>query len=167
MTYLDIALLIPLVWGGVKGFKKGFIIEIATLIAFVGGIYIGIKFTDAGALYLRNEFAWDLPYLTIIVFTIIFIGVILGVHFIAKLLEKGIKLIALGMVNRIAGALFACFKYIIILSVLIYLIEMINPLVQVISKEQQAKSVLYDPLKKVSKGIFPLMEYIKEETHTN
>jgi len=38
MNYFDIMIAIPLIWGIYKGFKKGFIIEIASFIALGLGI---------------------------------------------------------------------------------------------------------------------------------
>ena len=45
MNYLDIIIAIPLVWGIVIGFKKGFVIEIASLIAILAGVYGSIHFS--------------------------------------------------------------------------------------------------------------------------
>ena len=46
MNYLDIIIIIPLIWGAYKGFRKGFIIEIASLIALILGIWGGINFSS-------------------------------------------------------------------------------------------------------------------------
>jgi len=56
MNYFDIIIIAPLLWGAYKGFKKGFIIEIASLIALFFGIYGGIKFSSISANYLGNLF---------------------------------------------------------------------------------------------------------------
>ena len=45
MNYIDIILAIPLVWAVYRGFTKGFIIEIASLIAMVLGVYGAIHFS--------------------------------------------------------------------------------------------------------------------------
>ena len=56
MNYLDIVLALFLVYGAYNGFKKGLIIEIATLIALCLGIYGSILFSDQTAVYLQQEF---------------------------------------------------------------------------------------------------------------
>ena len=45
MNFIDIILIIPIIWFIYKGFKKGFIIEIASLIALFLGIYVAIHFS--------------------------------------------------------------------------------------------------------------------------
>jgi len=46
MNYLDIILVLPLIIGAWRGFKKGFIIELFTLLALLVGLYAGIHFSD-------------------------------------------------------------------------------------------------------------------------
>ena len=52
VNYLDIIFIVPLIWAGFRGFKKGLIIEVSTLIAFGLGIWGGIHFL----ILLRNYF---------------------------------------------------------------------------------------------------------------
>jgi membrane protein required for colicin V production len=48
MKLLDILILIPLLWGAVNGYKKGLIIEIIGIGAFVAAIILGFKFLGLG-----------------------------------------------------------------------------------------------------------------------
>ena len=52
INLLDIILLIPLLWFGYNGYKKGLIIEIASLAAFILGLYFAFYFSDFTAEYL-------------------------------------------------------------------------------------------------------------------
>lgn len=47
MTILDGFLLLPLAYGAWRGFKKGLIIEVFTLLAIFVGIYLAVRFSDA------------------------------------------------------------------------------------------------------------------------
>ena len=52
MVFVDILIIIPLIYAAWKGFKHGIIIEVFTLLALFVGIYAGIHFFDfAGDLY--------------------------------------------------------------------------------------------------------------------
>ncbi len=42
MNWLDIGIAVPLVWGAYVGFKKGLVIELASLAALILGIYAAI-----------------------------------------------------------------------------------------------------------------------------
>ena len=45
-----------------------------------------------------------------------FLLVVVTVHLLAKLLEKMLDLVALGLVNKLAGALFGLLKFALVLS---------------------------------------------------
>ena len=76
MNYIDILLLIPIIYAAWKGFKHGLIIEIFTLLALFVGIYVGIHFSDFTAKYLRESLGFESKYLPIIAFTLTFLGVL-------------------------------------------------------------------------------------------
>lgn len=44
MNFLDLIIILPLIYAAYKGFKHGFIIELFTLLAIIVGIYVGIHF---------------------------------------------------------------------------------------------------------------------------
>ena len=67
------------------------------------GIYAGIHFSDFMATILRENVGIESEYLPAIAFTITFLLVGAMVYFAGKLVEKGLKIVALGMVNKIAG----------------------------------------------------------------
>src|SRR5438105_4595016 len=111
MNYIDIILVIPLLWGLYKGFTKGLIIELASIIALGLAIWGGIKFSDLLTEYIHEHFSWNIKYLPVISFSIIFLGILIGVYAIAKLIEKLAKAVALGFVNKLAGGIFGMLKF--------------------------------------------------------
>ena len=54
MNYLDIIFAIVLFLFGFKGFRKGLIIEVVTLLAFGVGIYGAMHFSDFTASHLQE-----------------------------------------------------------------------------------------------------------------
>ena len=46
MSKIDIILIIPLLWGAFMGFRKGLVLELASLVGLILGIYGAIKFCD-------------------------------------------------------------------------------------------------------------------------
>ena len=53
MNYLDIIIVVPLLYGLIKGFSNGLIKEVTTLTALLVGVYVAIKFS----LYLEPKVA--------------------------------------------------------------------------------------------------------------
>lgn len=164
MNYLDIIIIIPLIWGAYKGFRKGFIIEIASLIALILGIWGGINFSTYSAEFLSKSFHISTEIMPLLSFVITFIAIVILVFFIAKILERIVKMVALGIVNRIAGMLFGMMKFGIIISVILNLINTIDAEVSFIENEMKTKSLLFKPLSDLSSALFPKLNDLKEKT---
>jgi membrane protein required for colicin V production len=161
MNIFDIAIAIPLVWGLYKGFSKGFIQALATLVALVLGVIGAIKFSDVTSTFLADNLTIDPTYLPLISFAITFIGIIIGVHFLARLLDKMLKAVALGLVNKIAGAVFGVAKYAFIVSVILIALNYINAQTNFIPQQKISSSLLYNPVSKFAPTVIP---YINLDT---
>lgn len=161
MSYFDLIVAVPLLWAGFQGFKKGLIIELASLIALLFGIYGAIGFSDFTGQYLVKFFSVEQKYLSLIAFVITFLAIVVAVYALAKILERVVKLAALGIVNRIAGLVFSVSKVLLILSFIIYL----SDYVFLREKKKQTPpwlkdSLLYQPLQKAAGTIFPGIIYL-------
>jgi len=155
MNYFDIIFIIPLIWGAYKGYSKGFIIEIASLIALGLGVWGGVKFSSISADYLSQLFDISSKLMPLISFAVTFIAIVIAVFTIAKLLQKIVKMVALGFINRLAGLIFGCLKFALILSVVINLVGVINEQIPFIDDEIQNSSLLYNPISKVAQILIP------------
>ncbi len=163
MSYIDIVLCIPVVWGLYKGFTKGFVVQVASLVALGLGIYGAITFSGATAEYIKTNFEINYNYVSIIAFAITFLIIVVGIHFLGKTIEKVLKLAALGFFNKLLGALFGALKMIIILSALMFLVEMLNNSIQFISSQTKSESLLYEPLSKAIPKSIPQAKILIEE----
>lgn len=152
MNFLDIIIIIPLGIAVFKGFRKGLIIELASLAAMFIGIFAGIYFSDFVAEFLIKNFGFNANYTKAIAFTLIFIAVLIVVRIIAKAIEKMVDMIAMGLFNKILGALFSLIKYAFLLSVLIFLFNKLDYNEKILSRKTKENSILYNPVS----GIAPL-----------
>ncbi len=165
MNYLDIIICIPLAWALFKGFRKGFILEIASLISLILGIYIAFKFSYFAADLLKKYLTIQNEALPLISFIVTFLAVVIGIHFLAKILEKVLKLAALGLVNKLAGALFSFLKVALIISVIIYCSSILGDTFNIIPPEIKEESLVYEPIKKVPPKILPLLKNLEIKEH--
>ncbi|MGB0881486.1 MAG: CvpA family protein [Vicingaceae bacterium] len=163
MNYFDIIIIIPLIWGAYKGFKKGIIIEVASFIALGLGIWGGIKFSSISAKYLSEVFDIAENIMPLISFAVTFILIVIAVFTLAKMLQKIIKMVALGFVNKAAGALFGMLKFGLILSVVINFTNIINKQISFIEPEMKNSSILYEPIGKIAQIIIPGLKEISFE----
>lgn len=155
MNYIDIILIVPLLWGLYKGFTKGLIIEAASIIALGLAVWGGIKFSDFLTVYMQEHFDWKTKYLPVVSFSVLFLGILIGVYAIAKLLEKVVKAVALGFVNKLAGGLFGMLKFGLIMSILIFVLNAIEKSVPFIPAGIKKESLLYEPVGKIAPLVIP------------
>jgi len=163
MKLFDIILLIPLAWFTIKGFRKGLIIELASVVALIGGIYVAYFFSDVTANFLLNTFKLSSKYIQAVSFIITFIIVIVLVFMLAKALEAIVKTVSLGLLNKMAGAVFGFFKISIIIGFFLFQLTYLDYQKKIISEETKQESFLYEPLIKITLTAMPLMKNIKEK----
>jgi membrane protein required for colicin V production len=161
MTYIDILLCIPLVWGLYKGFTKGLIIEAATLVAFSLGVWGGITFSDYIAQKIKDHLDWNSPYLPIISFAVTFLIIIVFVFLVAKMIQKMIEGVALSAVNKIGGAIFGALKFALMMSVVIFMIDAVEESYPMVSFKTKEKSLLYHPVGKIAPALIPALNKSK------
>lgn len=161
MNILDIVFLVPLAWFAYKGFQKGFIIELCSLIALVLGIYFAINFSNYASDLLVNNFDIGEKYLSITAFVITFIAVIAGVFFIGKVLEKFIDVLMLGFINQIVGAAFSILKAAFLISIIIWIINSFDFTNSIIKSEQKDNSFLYEKIEMLAPTIIPKLNVDK------
>ena len=158
MEYIDFILCIPLAWGAFIGFKKGLVLELATFVALALGIYGAIKFSHFTGTFLVEYVDISQEWLGLCSFIITFILIVLGVFFLAKMLNQMLKMIALGLANRLLGMLFGFLKYTMMLSVLLYFYENLNQKFNFSEQKLSESSMLYEPIMLITKPIAPLLE---------
>ena len=165
MNYFDIIIAIPLLWGAYKGFSKGLVSSIASLIALLLGIYGAIQFSDFIAVYVSGTVDVEANYIPLIAFAITFIGIVIGIHFLAKILTKLVDAIALSWLNTLAGTLFGILKMAFILSVFIFIFEKIDTKENILSPELKENSLLYEPVQFIAPAIFPALNEVNLNPH--
>jgi membrane protein required for colicin V production len=158
VNILDIILLIPILFGAYKGFTRGLIIEIASIVGLVAGIYCGIYFSDYAARLIQEYTDLQGTILQFWSFIATFLVVILGVHLLGKTLEKVANLAALKLVNKLMGAGFGMLKMALILSVLIVIVESIDQRISFIPEKPKNNSMLYKPAAEMVSSLIPQLE---------
>lgn len=154
---LDICILVPVLWGMFKGFKRGLIIELCTLMALILGVYGAATFGEMGGDYLRDTFNTDPRVSSVLGFALLFIIIVVLVFIFGKILEGVIKLVALGLVNKLFGMLFGGFKFLLILSGILYLINGFPLTDDLIPAKEKADSYLYEPASEILPSIYPAL----------
>ena len=142
MNYIDIVIAVILVAFGIGGLRKGIIIEAATLIGLILGLYGAFHFSDFTANKLVQWIEIDPKYLHLISFIVTFIVLVLVVNLLGKLLSKLVKSLNLGFIDKIGGFVFGIGKGLLMCSLLIMLLNVFK-LTGVVKEETKQESLLY------------------------
>jgi membrane protein required for colicin V production len=155
MNFIDILLIVPLIYAGYKGFKHGLIIEVFTLLALFVGLYAGIHFSDFIALKLKAVFGWNSPYAPTICFTLIFLAVGAMVYFAGVMIQRMVRVVNLSPIDKFFGVFFGVLKMVYFLSIFLVLIDSYDEKGDFFPEEKKESSLLYHPIKTVSTTTVP------------
>jgi membrane protein required for colicin V production len=154
-NYIDAFVLIALAYSFYKGFSKGFVIVLASFVALIFGVLGAIYFSDIVAEVLKTKTEIQEQYISISAFTITFMGIIFGVHLIAKIVNQAVKMVALAPLNKIMGGVFSVLKTIVILSVVFYLFDFFNAQFTVVNKKTLNESIAYKNIREITEAVIP------------
>jgi membrane protein required for colicin V production len=157
MNYIDLIIIVLLVFGLARGFINGFIKELASLLALILGIWGAIKFSAFTAGRLYDYFDMTGQYVGIIAFLITFVIIVIIIHFIGLLIDKFVEKISLGVLNSLLGLVFGVFKTALILSVIFTVLNAIDAKHHFLPKKQIEDSRLYNPIADIAPAIFPVI----------
>lgn len=154
MSFLDIIIGLLLLYGLWKGLNNGLFVEIASIVALIAGIYGAIHFSYIAGDYLSQNMQWNERYINLTAFVVTFIIIVIVVNITGKLLTKIANFAMLGLLNKIAGALFGALKVAIILGALLVFFERVNSSANLVKNEAMENSVLYEPVKEIGAFVF-------------
>lgn len=159
MNYFDAIFAIAFLWSIYRGLTKGFVIMAATLAALFLGIWGAVHFSSITSELLYRHLNIQTQYLSLVSFALTFILIVIAVHLLARIIDKLLKAVALGFVNRLAGMLFGILKTALIISILLVVVNNIDKRIPFIPEEHKQGSLLYEPLSKLAPAIFPFLNF--------
>jgi membrane protein required for colicin V production len=163
MGILDIVLGLLLIYGLYKGLKNGLFVEIASIIALIAGLYGAIHFSYIAGDYLSENMEWNERYINIASFIITFIIIVLVGQLAGNFLTKIADFAMVGLLNKLAGAIFGTLKVAVILGALLVFFERANSSVNLVKSETLEESALYEPIKEIGALVFSKVLKEKED----
>lgn len=159
MYWLDIVLAIPMAWFVYKGFRKGLVFELSSLVGLVVGIYCSIKFSK----YVSTLIGIEGEYSILVAFFITFIAVYLLSLFLGKCIEGLMKMMKMGIMNNILGSVFGLLKCVCMLSVVMYYVVLIDFDKIIITDKTREQSLFYQPIERTGNLLIgTLKDYVQE-----
>jgi len=140
--WVDIICVAFYAMGIYKGFRKGLLAAILTLLGYIVALIIAVSLGDKLARFITKLSGTSGYGITIVSFLILFIGVILIVSQLIFWLNKGLDVVMLGLLNKLGGVIFYVALYSLILMILFYWISFLPLLI----KEHFNHSFLFELL---------------------
>ncbi|MGI4875336.1 MAG: CvpA family protein [Janthinobacterium lividum] len=120
MAPLDLLLLLPLGVGVVKGYRRGLVLEVVSLLAFVLGVVGGLSLLSAAVPVVRSYLGELFGMLPLVSFLLVLVGIMWGVHLVGSLLKKAVHLTPLGVLDNLLGGAAGALKWLLGLSLLLH-----------------------------------------------
>ncbi len=117
---IDIAFVIVMMLAIFKGIRKGLILGIFSLLAFIIGLAAALKFSVIVAGWLKDSAGAYAKWLPLISFMLVFIAVVLLVGLVARLIKKTMQFAMLGWLDSLGGIVLYIIIYTIIFSIFLF-----------------------------------------------
>ncbi|MEJ5303777.1 MAG: CvpA family protein [Bacteroidales bacterium] len=148
-NYLDIILAVVFVGFAIRGYLKGLILSLASLVGLIVGLYAAWHFSDFLAQELAPFLRLSEESLKIVSFILTFVLAMFIVYLIGILLEKVVKVAGLGFLNKLGGLFLGLIKGGLLISIIFYLFVLIGGPAWLNSSTLKG-SFLYEPVSKLS-----------------
>jgi membrane protein required for colicin V production len=136
---IDIIVVIVLVMAIIKGIRRGLIIALFSVIAFIIGIAAAMKLSVVVADYLKDSVNVSAQWMPVLSFAIVLIAVILLVRWVANMLERVVEVALMGWVNKLGGVVLYGVVYLLCLSVIFFFASQLK----LINEETIRKSITW------------------------
>jgi len=157
MNYIDMFIIVLLVYAVFQGFTRGLIMQLAILTALVLGIFGALKLSGYTSRLLENHVHINPEHLYLVSLGLTFILVFIAIYLLGKLIEKLIESVELTFANRLLGIVFSLCKIVLILGIVMAYIDRIDQQARFLPKDSREHSIFYRPFTKIARTIFPAL----------
>ncbi|MDR1879177.1 MAG: CvpA family protein [Bacteroidales bacterium] len=162
MKIVDTIILIFLIWFIIKGFRKGLMDGVFSILALLIGGWATARFTDDVCSFLK----WNTETKCLLAAGITFLGIAIAVLLIGKICKSAINFVLPVFVDKILGMLFGAVKVLLFFGILFYLVSNVDTNEKIISREQKERSFFYAPSLKIAGYLLPAFQKIKTRAWT-
>ncbi|MBQ3186451.1 MAG: CvpA family protein [Alistipes sp.] len=159
MNILDLIVCVVLLAALINGWRRGFILQLCSLVAVVAAIWLAARFgAEAGALLkLDAQYAEAGGFVVVLVVAMLLVGLT------GRVVRKLFHFAGFGFVDILLGVVVAAAKYLLLLSLAFAAFEKINIDNALLSQEKIEQSKGYAPVRNLSRQILPFIDWLEDE----
>jgi membrane protein required for colicin V production len=124
--FIDVIFLLLMVWAVFKGFRRGLIVSVFSLLAIIAGLAAAIKVSSLVAIQIGKVVNVSDKWLPLISFIVVFLGIVLLVRLGANLIQKTVEIAMLGWVNRLGGIVLYVILFTVVYSIFLFYAVQLN-----------------------------------------
>jgi membrane protein required for colicin V production len=136
---IDIFFYLILFLAIVRGWRKGLILALFSVVCGLIGLAAAVKLSAVVATHMKSDLHITSRWLPVIAFILVFILVLLIIRWAGRLIEKLLRLVLLEWLNKLGGILLFILLYLSIYSIILFY----GTKTQVISKQAVEDSHFY------------------------
>jgi len=159
MNVFDIIVYVALAWAVFNGWRRGFLLQMMSLVAVVAALYLSVKYcSEVGAML-----GLDGTTQPIVGFIVIFAVTLILLTIAGYIMRKVFRFAGLGMVDILFGILFSVLKIGVIVSALFAWFAAVNKDYDWASKQTVEESRWFTPISGVVDKLTPYFEELQSE----
>jgi membrane protein required for colicin V production len=148
-NWLDVVLVVPLLYWFYQGFRKGLLWELFSLLGVAIGLLLALKLGQYAVDYFQS-FIERFPFGMFLLYLLLFVSAFWLVLLIGKLVERFVKAVRLELLNQIAGGLLAVLKGGLLLSMILWMIGRFS----LLDAELRSGSLLFPMLEPMAPWLY-------------
>lgn len=146
--FIDFLFFILLLMAVFKGYSRGLIVAVFSLLAFVIGLLAALKLSAEAADWIRESSGSQSIWIPFIAFVLVMAVVMLLIRIGAGLLEKAVEFAMFGWLNKLGGIVFYALIYLLFFSIVLFYAGNLG----IISEETISGSRTYDIIAPLGPG---------------
>lgn len=158
MNWFDLTTLILLLVALVKGYRKGFIMQLVGLTVIVLAAIFGGKLAETILPEINRFLDISSNLARVLSFLIAFGLIAVVISIIGRLIQKFVDVVFLSFFNRILGSVIAVGTMMVVLSIVLNLVLMLDKRENMISSEIRKESFFFERVETVVPAIVPYLD---------
>ncbi len=161
MNVIDLIVCLVLLLALWNGWRRGFILQICSLLTLVVAVWLAARFGGEAARLLRIE----TDYAEAVGFVLILVAAMLLFALLARVVRKVFHFAGFGLLDTLLGVAVAMLKNLLITSLIFAAIERINVDHALIPAETISASKCYRPVRNLSRLVLPFVSWATEQVY--
>jgi len=159
---IDIFVLALLAIAVFKGWQKGLVVGLFSLLAIVIGAAAALKLSGVAGAYMIDAFPALAKWIPFLSFILVFVLVIIAVKLIAKFIEETLEWTMLGWLNKIGGILFFSLLYMLVASIVLFYLNKLGFISDTAKHDSKTYAILAPLAPTIMDGLGKLIPIFKD-----